>query len=265
MQYNVKQHCTVGSAVGFVSCCNPSAVPTPAKKRAKPDLWAFVTDEVLSTMSDKRKTEIDRGPDAKKARTGGGDNIRVLPQRVRALKAGAVGAGPVIYWYDMPYKHPSTTALTLRHGHTLLHNTNRMSRDQRVQDNWALLHAVELASKTGSPVAVAFNLVPAFLGAGARHFGFMLRGLRELDAALAALGIPFFLLKGEPEATLPELVQASNAAALVTDYSPLRLGRTWREQVGMWVVLVVSCMCERSHMLFSTWCVCVCMVCDAHT
>ncbi len=35
----------------------------------------------------------------------------------------------------------------------------RMSRDQRVQDNWAFLHAAEVASKTGSPVAVAFNLV----------------------------------------------------------------------------------------------------------
>ena len=35
----------------------------------------------------------------------------------------------------------------------------RMSRDQRVQDNWAFLHAAEVAAKTGSPVAVAFNLV----------------------------------------------------------------------------------------------------------
>ncbi len=39
----------------------------------------------------------------------------------------------------------------------------RMSRDQRVQDNWALLHAAEVASKTNSPVAVAFNLVRALL------------------------------------------------------------------------------------------------------
>jgi deoxyribodipyrimidine photo-lyase len=38
-----------------------------------------------------------------------------------------------------------------------------MSRDQRVQDNWALLHAAEVASKTNSPVAVAFNLVRALL------------------------------------------------------------------------------------------------------
>ena len=37
----------------------------------------------------------------------------------------------------------------------------RMSRDQRAQDNWALLHACEQASKNGASVAVAFNLVSA--------------------------------------------------------------------------------------------------------
>lgn len=35
----------------------------------------------------------------------------------------------------------------------------RMSRDQRMADNWALLHACEVAKKNGQPVAVAFNLV----------------------------------------------------------------------------------------------------------
>ena len=41
----------------------------------------------------------------------------------------------------------------------LHHVSCRMSRDQRVQDNWAFLHAAEVASKTKSPVAVVFNLV----------------------------------------------------------------------------------------------------------
>lgn len=35
----------------------------------------------------------------------------------------------------------------------------RMSRDQRMNDNWALLYAVEQARRTGSPVVVVFNLV----------------------------------------------------------------------------------------------------------
>lgn len=70
-----------------------------------------------------------------------------------------------------------------------------MSRDQRMRDNWALLHALEQASKSGAPTAVAFNLVPEFLGAGARQFVFMIKGLRELAPRLEAAGIPFFLLR----------------------------------------------------------------------
>jgi deoxyribodipyrimidine photolyase len=34
-----------------------------------------------------------------------------------------------------------------------------MSRDQRMQDNWALLFALEKAAEKGVPCAVAFNLV----------------------------------------------------------------------------------------------------------
>jgi deoxyribodipyrimidine photo-lyase len=37
--------------------------------------------------------------------------------------------------------------------------------------------------------------VPAFLGAGARQFVFMLKGLQELAPKLEAAGIPFFLLQ----------------------------------------------------------------------
>ena len=35
----------------------------------------------------------------------------------------------------------------------------RMSRDQRVRDNWALIYAAQAAAQRGVPVAVAFNLV----------------------------------------------------------------------------------------------------------
>ena len=87
--------------------------------------------------------------------------------RVKKLKDGEDGVGPVVYW---------------------------MSRDHRSRDNWALLHAVHQAREKGVPVAVAFNLVDNFLGAKARHFGFMLRGLRVVERNLMAVNIPFFLL-----------------------------------------------------------------------
>lgn len=129
----------------------------------------------------------------------------VNKRRVQELKGGKVGDGPVLYW---------------------------CSRDQRVADNWALIHACETAAETGAPVAVVFSLVTKFLGAGARQFGFMLRGLREMEAALAAKKITFVLLEGDPAETIPAFAAEIDAGLIVTDQSPLRLGREWRSAVA---------------------------------
>lgn len=158
----------------------------------------------MSQAGDKRKaaSEADDPHPPKKAPPA----LVVNPKRVQQLKAGTpTGTGPVIYW---------------------------MSRDQRVQDNWALLYACQVAKKNGAPVAVAFNLLTEYLEAGARQFVFMLKGLKELAPRLEALGIPFFLLQGDPTATVPALVKDCGASLLVTDYGPLRLGRQWRTAVA---------------------------------
>ena len=136
--------------------------------------------------------------------------LRVDARRVRPLNAVPApkdGAAPVLYW---------------------------MSRDQRADDNWALLHALERAAAAGgAPVAVAFCLVPSYLGAGARQFGFLLRGLRELEAKLKARGVGFFLLRSDdPGRAVAELAAACRAGLVVTDYSPLRLGREWRARAA---------------------------------
>ncbi|BDA41821.1 Deoxyribodipyrimidine photo-lyase [Coccomyxa sp. Obi] len=157
-------------------------------------------------MAPKRKADIggSSADASKKAALEPVDTL-VSPKRVRILKDGDIGSGPVIYW---------------------------MSRDQRVQDNWALLHAAEVAAKSRAPVAVVFNLVPSYLNAGARQFGFMLRGLKLMQPKLEALNIPFFLVKGDPVQTVPELVEKTGASLLVTDFASLRLGRQWRDQVA---------------------------------
>lgn len=135
----------------------------------------------------------------------------VNPKRVHALKAAPAGAacaaaGPVVYW---------------------------MSRDQRASDNWALLHAACCASRSSAPVAVAFNLLPAFAGFHtARTFGFMLRGLRLTAASLRDKGLPFFLVRGDATATIPELLTRLRASRLVVDFSPLRGGREQRAAVA---------------------------------
>lgn len=88
--------------------------------------------------------------------------------RIQNLKPGENKNGPVVYW---------------------------MSRDHRSRDNWALLYAVHQAREKGVAVAVVFNLVESFLEAKARHFGFMLRGLRVVEQNLKAVDIPFFLFR----------------------------------------------------------------------
>ncbi len=73
--------------------------------------------------------------------------------------------------------------------------------------------------------------VEKFLVAGARQFGFMLRGLKELVPQMDKLNITFFLLRGNPVQTIPKLVKDTGAGLLVTDFAPMRIGREWREGV----------------------------------
>ncbi|XP_057449869.1 deoxyribodipyrimidine photo-lyase [Lotus japonicus] len=135
--------------------------------------------------------------------------MSVNPGRIRTLKEGSPRSngesGPVVYW---------------------------MFRDQRVRDNWALIHAVHQANKANVPVAVVFNLFDHFLGAKSRHLGFMLRGLRQLCHQLQhTLQIPFFLFRGEAEETVSKFVRECGASLLVTDMSPLREVRRCKSEI----------------------------------
>ncbi|KAM0058858.1 putative deoxyribodipyrimidine photo-lyase [Helianthus debilis subsp. tardiflorus] len=71
-----------------------------------------------------------------------------------------------------------------------------MFRDQRLRDNWALIHVVDQAKRLNVTVAVAFILFDQFFGAKARQLGFMLRGLRQMNHEIEeTLHIPFFLFQ----------------------------------------------------------------------
>jgi deoxyribodipyrimidine photo-lyase len=107
-----------------------------------------------------------------------------------------------------------------------------MNRDQRVQDNWALLAAQEESAWDQSGLAVCFCLVPEFLHATWRHYAFLLAGLREVEQTLADLNIPFFLLIGNPAEELPRLIQEIDASVLVTDFLPLRIKTSWESTVA---------------------------------
>ncbi|MEW5774791.1 MAG: deoxyribodipyrimidine photo-lyase [Thermodesulfobacteriota bacterium] len=129
--------------------------------------------------------------------------MRVHPARVTALRPGAQGAGPVLCW---------------------------LSRDQRAADNWALIHAQDLALAAGVPLLAVFCLARSFPGAAARAYDFLLPGLRETAADLAERHIPLVLLPGDPGETLPGLVRELRAGAVVADFDPLRVKREWRRR-----------------------------------
>lgn len=107
-----------------------------------------------------------------------------------------------------------------------------MQHAQRADDNHALLHAIEQANALGVPVIVIFVLMPGYPLANARHFTFMLEGLRETAARLRARGIGWLTRLGDPTIELPRLVKRLNAALLVTDRGYLRHLWQWRRTIA---------------------------------
>ena len=130
---------------------------------------------------------------------------KVKASRRREWQRSRKDSGPVAYW---------------------------MQRDQRVRDNYALLEAQKQALKRDAPLCVVFNLVPSFMGAGVRQFGFMLRGLRQVEADLRALNIPFVLLMGDPTETVPAFAEEHGLSLVVTDFSPLKISQEWKKGVS---------------------------------
>ncbi len=128
----------------------------------------------------------------------------MIQERIKILKEGKTEKGPVVYW---------------------------MSRDQRVDDNWALIYAQELSLRQQVPLMVVFCLAPSFLSATIRQYAFMLAGIREVSQRLEKLAIPFFLLTGEPDETIPLFVREHAISSLITDFDPLRIKRQWKENV----------------------------------
>jgi deoxyribodipyrimidine photo-lyase len=106
-----------------------------------------------------------------------------------------------------------------------------MNRDQRINDNWALLYAQQIAMKQAVPLVVVFCLAPQFLGATIRQYNFMIKGLQEVELDLLRKGIPFCLLTGSPEKEVIKFIVQHKISTLVTDFSPLRINNEWKRRV----------------------------------
>jgi deoxyribodipyrimidine photo-lyase len=126
-------------------------------------------------------------------------------KRVRPLKEGTIKNGPVIYW---------------------------MSRDQRVNDNWALIFAQNIAVENKQSLIVVFCLANDFPGAAIRHYSFMLEGLEKVEQDLQKFNISFLLFNGHPADKIPEFLNNIGAGALITDFDPLRIKRKWKADVA---------------------------------
>lgn len=103
-----------------------------------------------------------------------------------------------------------------------------MHRDQRVQDNWALLYAQSLAMEHNLPLTVVAMITAKGPGATLRTLDFCLRGLDAVAKELASLDIPFNLLVEQedfPEAPAKKLAEffgQHEVGCVVTDFSALR-------------------------------------------
>ena len=129
--------------------------------------------------------------------------MKVDEKRIYELNDIPVRQGPSVYW---------------------------MSRDQRVEDNWALLYARELAES--APLMVVFNLVSQFEGAALRQYSFMLEGLKEVYRKLKEKNVPLYIISGDPAENIPAFLRKVKCGALVTDFDPLRIKRKWKGQVA---------------------------------
>ncbi|MDD3374354.1 MAG: deoxyribodipyrimidine photo-lyase [Candidatus Omnitrophica bacterium] len=126
-------------------------------------------------------------------------------KRIRLIHEGGFQKGPICYW---------------------------MSRDQRIEDNWALLHAQEIALKNKVPLIVVFCLASNFLNAQKRHYAFMLKGLVEVQKGLEEKNISFFLLLGSPDEEILNFIKKYKVGALVTDFDPLKVKRAWKDAIA---------------------------------
>ncbi len=126
-------------------------------------------------------------------------------KRIRKLNNKPLINGEVIYW---------------------------MSRDQRVEDNWALIYAHKLANENGRKLKVIFTLDFSYPLANYRSFSFMLEGLKQIQERLYELNISFELLIGNPIEKLIDYYKSNQVAAIVNDFDPLRIKQYWKKEIA---------------------------------
>jgi deoxyribodipyrimidine photo-lyase len=107
-----------------------------------------------------------------------------------------------------------------------------MQRAQRGIDNPALNLAVDLGNATKTPVIAIFGLTGDYPNAQRRHYRFLVEGLVDAHAGLAARGVLLIVRLGQPAQVVPAFAEEVGASLVVGDENPVRIGLAWREQVA---------------------------------
>lgn len=108
-----------------------------------------------------------------------------------------------------------------------------MFRDQRIDDNWALICAQKFALQHKCPLYVTFFLMSHYSVAGTRQYEFMLNGLQQVEKQCKELGIQFHLELGYATELIVEYVKEYDIDLVVADFMPLRDPLSWVREVGV--------------------------------
>ena len=107
-----------------------------------------------------------------------------------------------------------------------------MQRAQRGIDNPALNMAIDIGNKMRRPVLAVFGLTADYPVAQRRHYRFLVEGLVDASADLAARGVPLVVRLGRPDEVAAEVASEAGAALVVGDENPVRIAHAWRESAA---------------------------------
>ncbi|UCE06975.1 MAG: deoxyribodipyrimidine photo-lyase, partial [bacterium] len=105
-----------------------------------------------------------------------------------------------------------------------------MQASQRAEYNHALEYAILQANELNKPLVVFFGITDNFPEANERHYYFMLKGLKEVQASLRERNINMIIRHQSPEIGVVEL--SKQADIVVVDRGYLKIQRAWRKYVA---------------------------------
>ncbi|WP_207955933.1 deoxyribodipyrimidine photo-lyase [Rubrobacter marinus] len=105
-----------------------------------------------------------------------------------------------------------------------------MQQSQRAVHNDALEYAAGRANELSLPLLAVFGLTDDYPEANARHYAFMLEGLKDAGETLRDRGIQFVVGRGSPDEVA--LRYGERASLIVTDGAYLRPEKAWKQLVA---------------------------------